>query len=50
MNLDHKMLTGILIGVILGLKYYMSLEIYLPILIVTAVIMVLRTLHDTRTR
>jgi hypothetical protein len=47
MHLDTKLTTGILIGVVLGLKYYMSLALYLPILVVAAVFMIVKTLRHT---
>jgi hypothetical protein len=42
MNLDHKILGGMFIGIVLGLHYHAALVSFLPILMIFAVIMVLR--------
>lgn len=45
MHLDTKLTTGILIGVIMGLKYHETLLIYLPALVIITVIMLLKTMR-----
>ena len=50
MSLDMKMLTGIVIGVVLGLEYEQDLSRFLPILVITVVILLFKTLYHPRVR
>ena len=50
MNLDDKLTTGILVGVILGLHYHTDLTMYLPVLVVATLIMLLKTLRYPETK
>ena len=45
MKFDNRLVTGILIGVVLGLHYNAMLVIYLPVITVATLIMVLKTLR-----
>lgn len=45
MNLDNRLVTGIFIGMILGLHYGGILMGYLPILTVITVILALKIIH-----
>lgn len=45
MKFDQRLVSGIFIGLVLGLHYHGSLAIYLPILTVVTLILMLRTLH-----
>ena len=45
MKFDHKLLTGLLIGVVFGLHYHEALVTYLPLLIIAAVILLLKMVH-----
>ena len=45
MKFDQRLVSGIFIGLVLGLHYFESLVIYLPILMVVTLIMALRMLH-----
>lgn len=48
MHLDTKLTTGILLGVIMGLKYHESLLLYLPVLAIITVIMLLKTMREAK--
>ncbi len=45
MKLDHKVMTGILIGVVFGLHYHTVLAAYVPLLLIAAIIMLLKLVH-----
>ena len=45
MKFDTRLVTGIFIGMVLGLHYHASLVIYLPLMIVATLILVLKALH-----
>ncbi len=45
MKMDVRLITGIFIGMILGLHYHGVLVTYLPLLMVPTLILVLKTLH-----
>lgn len=42
MKLDLRLLTGIFIGMVIGLHYHGVLAIYLPLLMIVSLIMVLK--------
>lgn len=48
MHLDTKLTTGVLLGVIMGLKYYHSLTLYLPVLVIITVVMLLKTIREAK--
>lgn len=50
MALDMKMLTGIVIGVVLGLEYYRDLTRFFPILVIAVIILLFKTLYHPRVR
>jgi len=45
MKMDTRLVTGILLGVVLGLHYHTTLVLYLPLLTVAALIVVLNTIR-----
>lgn len=45
MKMDVRLLTGIFIGMIVGLHYHSVMITYLPLLMVPTLILVLKTLH-----
>lgn len=45
MKFDIRIVTGIFIGVCLGLHYHGSLITYMPILTVATLILLLKTVH-----
>lgn len=45
MKFDSRLVTGIFIGMVLGLHYHASLVTYLPIMIVATLILVLKAVH-----
>ena len=45
MKFDHRLVSGIFIGLVLGLHYFEYLSLYLPILTVVTLIMLLRMIH-----
>lgn len=45
MKLDIRLFTGILVGMVVGLHYHVSLIDYLPLLTVGALILILKTVH-----
>lgn len=45
MKMDVRLLTGIFVGLIIGLHYHAALVEYLPLLMVPAVILVLKIIH-----
>lgn len=45
MKLDIRLLTGALVGMVLGLHYHGTLEDYLPLLTVGALIVILKTIR-----
>lgn len=48
MKFDLSLITGIFIGVTVGLLYTGQLATYLPFFVLGAVILILRYLHATR--
>ncbi len=44
-KIDNKVLTGIFVGMVLGLQYHGVLATYLPVLMVGALILVLKLIH-----
>lgn len=50
MSLDMRMLTGIVIGVILGLEYYQDLTRFFPVLVIAVIILLFKTLYHPRVR
>ena len=45
MKFDMKLITGIFIGVVVGLHMVDTLAVYVPILTVAALVLILRTIH-----
>ena len=45
MKLDVRLLTGIFVGMIVGLSYHEALVGYLPLLMVPTLILVLKIIH-----
>lgn len=45
LNSDPKLISGIFIGLMIGLHYHAALMSYLPILMIITVVMVLKLLH-----
>jgi len=45
MKFDHRLLSGILIGVVFGLHYHEALVVYMPLLIIGALILLLKMVH-----
>ncbi len=48
MKFDHSLITGIFIGVTVGLLYTGQLTTYVPFFVIGAVILILRYLHAAR--
>lgn len=46
MKFDHSMLTGLFLGLSIGLWYMDKLVAYLPFFIIAAVIYLMRYLHE----
>lgn len=44
MKFDSRLVTGILIGMVLGLHFHGALVVYLPILFVIALALILRSM------
>ena len=44
MKFDIRLMTGIFVGLVVGLHYYANLTIYMPVLLVIALILVLKTI------
>ena len=45
MKFDIRLVTGIFIGMVLGLHYHVTLIEYLPLLLVATLILLLKTVH-----
>ncbi len=45
MKFDHRLVTGLLIGMVFGLHYGTILTSYLPLLVIASVVMLLRIVH-----
>lgn len=45
MKLDNKLVTGIFVGVVIGLHYHVSLIAYLPILMIVTLVLLLKTVR-----
>ena len=45
MKFDMRILTGLLIGMVLGLHYHEVLAMYLPLLVIAGLVMLLKVLH-----
>ena len=45
MKFDTRIVTGILVGVVIGLHYGTALTIYMPLLVIAAMVMLLKILH-----
>ena len=45
MKFDSRLVTGIFIGMVLGLHYGSTLHVYLPVLMVATLILVLKTIR-----
>lgn len=45
MSFDHSLITGMFIGVTLGLWYTTSLAAYLPFFVLGAIILLIRYIH-----
>ncbi len=45
MKMDSKLITGLIIGMVLGLHYHGVLVAYLPLLMVAAIVLLLKTVH-----
>ena len=50
MSLDMKMLTGIVIGVVLGLHYQHYLAGFFPVLTIAVFLLLYKTLYQPKTR
>ena len=46
MKLDNRILTGLVLGVVVGLHYHATLVAYLPLLMIAGIILLLKTLHN----
>ncbi len=42
---DPRIITGMLIGMVLGLHYHEALVLYMPLLVVAGLVMLLKVLH-----
>ena len=45
MKMDSRIITGLLLGLVTGLHYHESLVLYLPVLVIAALVMLLKLLH-----
>lgn len=45
MRFDPKIITGIVIGMVLGLQYHEALVLYMPLLVIAGLVMLLKVLH-----
>lgn len=45
MKFDSKIITGIVVGMVLGLHYHGALITYMPLLVIAGLVMLLRVLH-----
>lgn len=45
MKFDNRVLTGLLLGVVLGLHYHGALIMYMPLLVIASLVMLLKFLH-----
>jgi len=45
MSFDHSLITGMFLGVTIGLWYTASLTAYLPFFVIAAVILLIRYIH-----
>jgi hypothetical protein len=45
MHFDNRLLTGLLLGVVLGLHYHSALITYMPLMVIAGLVMVLKFLH-----
>ncbi len=45
MHFDTRLVTGILLGMVLGLHYHASLVTVMPLLVIATLILMLRILH-----
>ena len=45
MKFDSRLVTGVLIGMIIGLHYHASLMVYMPLLVIAGLVLLLKTLH-----
>ena len=45
MKFDPRLMTGIIIGMVVGLQYHASLLEYMPLLVIAGLILLLKTLH-----
>jgi hypothetical protein len=45
MKFDPKIITGIIIGMVLGLQYQETLVLYMPLLVIAGLVMLLKVLH-----
>lgn len=45
MKFDIRLMTGILLGTVVGLNYHETLSLYLPVLTIGALIMLLRVIR-----
>ena len=46
MKFDIRLMTGICIGVLVGLHYHRHLVEYMPLLVVPTLILLLKVIHD----
>ena len=45
MKLDTRLVSGILVGMVIGLHYHAGLVVFMPLLVIATVIMLLNFLH-----
>lgn len=45
MKFDHRIGTGLLVGIVLGLHYHAALMAYMPLLIIASLILILKMVH-----
>ncbi len=45
MKFDVKIITGMLVGMVLGLQYHETLMLYMPLLVIAGLVMLLKVLH-----
>ena len=46
MKFDTRLITGMVLGGVIGLHYYDSLVTYMPLLVIVGIVMLLKILHN----
>ena len=44
-KLDHRLLTGLFVGMVIALHYSSLLMTYFPLLVIATIVLVLKTIH-----